>query len=125
LSGAAVSIRWRRRRAAAGASKAKVGMTARIYQPTRSATQSGQGKDWWVLEYEPERAREIDPLMGWTSSSDMKSQVTLRFDSQEQAVAYAERNGIAYRIEAPKAATRKVISYSDNFRYNRLTPWSH
>ena len=100
-------------------------MTARIYRPSRSATQSGQAKDSWVLEFEPERAREIDPLMGWTSSSDMKAQVTLRFDSQEEAVAYAQRNGVAYRIEAPKAPTRKVISYSDNFRYSRLTPWSH
>ena len=100
-------------------------MTARIYRPSRSAAQSGQAKDGWVLEYEPEKAREIDPLMGWTSSSDMKAQVTLRFDSQEQAVAYAERHGVAYRIEAAKASTRKVISYSDNFRYNRLTPWSH
>lgn len=78
-----------------------------------------------MLEYEPEKAREIDPLMGWTSSSDMKAQVNLRFDSQEQAVAYAQRHGVAYRIEAAKTATRKVISYSDNFRYNRLTPWSH
>jgi hypothetical protein len=87
--------------------------------------QSGQGKDSWVLVYEPERPREIEPLMGWTSSSDMKSQVTLRFESKEQAIAYAERNGIAYRIEAPKPESRKIISYSDNFRYNRLAPWSH
>ena len=34
-------------------------------------------------------------------------------------------HGVAYRIEAAKASTRKIISYSDNFRYNRLTPWSH
>jgi len=100
-------------------------MTARIYLPTRSAMQAGQAKDDWLLEYEPERPREIEPLMGWTSSSDMKSQVTLRFDSREQAIAYAERNGIAYRVEAPKPQSRKIISYSDNFRYNRLAPWSH
>ncbi len=100
-------------------------MTARIYLPARSAMQSGQAKDTWSLTFEPERAREIDPLMGWTSSTDMKSQVTLRFDSKEQAIDYAQRNGVAYRVEEPKAATRKVISYSDNFRYNRLAPWSH
>ncbi|HXT06235.1 MAG TPA: ETC complex I subunit [Roseiarcus sp.] len=100
-------------------------MTARIFLPTRSAMQAGQAKDDWLLEYEPERPREIEPLMGWTSSSDMKSQVTLRFDSREQAIAYAERNGIAYRVEAPKPQSRKIISYSDNFRYNRLAPWSH
>ena len=100
-------------------------MTARIYRPARSAMQSGQAKDDWVLEYEPERPREIDPLMGWTSSSDMKSQLTLKFDSKEQAVDYATRNGIPYRVETPKPVTRKVISYSDNFKYNRLAPWSH
>src|ERR1700684_4470151 len=100
-------------------------MTARIYLPARSAMQSGQARESWVLEYEPERPREIEPLMGWTSSSDMKSQVRLTFDSQEQAVAYAVRNGIPYRVETAKPSTRKIISYSDNFRYNRLAPWSH
>ena len=42
-------------------------MTARIYQPARSAMQSGEAKDNWLLEYEPEKPREIEPLMGWTS----------------------------------------------------------
>ena len=100
-------------------------MATRIYLPARSAMQSGQGKDDWILEYEPERSREIEPLMGWTSSSDMKSQVVLRFETKEQAIGYAERNGLAYRVEEPKPASRKVVSYSDNFRYNRLAPWSH
>ena len=100
-------------------------MTARIYLPARTATQSGQAKDRWVLEYEPEAAREIEPLMGWTSSTDMKSQIKLRFDSREDAVAYAERNGVPYRVEEPRAATRKVVSYSDNFRHNRIAPWTH
>ncbi len=100
-------------------------MTARIYQPARTATQSGQGKDKWILEYEPEVARSIDPLMGWTSSSDMKSQIRLQFDTKEEAIAYAERNGVAYRVEDPKPATRKIVSYSDNFAPNRVVPWSH
>ena len=77
-------------------------MTARIYQPARSAMQSVQSKDDWLLEYEPEKPREIEPLMGWTSSSDMRSQVKLRFDTKEEAIAYAERSGIAYRVEEPK-----------------------
>jgi hypothetical protein len=100
-------------------------MSARIYRPARTAMQSGQAKDKWLLEFEPERPRHIEPLMGWTSSTDMKSQIKLRFDSKEDAVAYAHRNGIVYRIEEPKAATRKVVSYSDNFRSNRAVPWSH
>jgi ETC complex I subunit conserved region len=100
-------------------------MTARIYQPARSAMQSGQGKDKWMLEYEPEKPREIEPLMGWTSSTDMKSQVKLLFDSKEEAISYAERNGVSYRVEEPKLVTRKVLSYSDNFAPNRVVPWSH
>ena len=77
-------------------------MTARIYLPARNAMQSGQAKDKWVLEYEPESPRQIEPLMGWTSSADMNSQVKLRFDSKEEAIAYATRNGVAYRVEEPK-----------------------
>jgi ETC complex I subunit conserved region len=100
-------------------------MTARIYRPTRTAMQSGQARDKWLLEYEPEAAPRIEPLMGWTSSTDMKSQIKLRFDTKEEAVAYAQRNGISYRVEEPKEAVRKVVSYSDNFRTNRAVPWSH
>ena len=100
-------------------------MTARIYRPTRSAMQSGDAKDKWLLEYEPEAPRQIEPLMGWTSSIDMKSQIKLRFDTKEEAIAYAQRSGIAYRVEEPKKADRKVVSYSDNFKANRAVPWSH
>jgi hypothetical protein len=63
--------------------------------------------------------------MGYTTSSDMKSQVRLTFDTREEAVAYAQNNGIAYRVEEPKEARRRQISYSDNFRYDRKTPWTH
>jgi ETC complex I subunit conserved region len=100
-------------------------MTARIYQPARSAMQSGHGKDKWVLEYEPEKPREIEPLMGWTSSADMKSQVKLQFDTKEEAISYAQRNGIAYRVEEPRLVARKIQSYSDNFSPGRVVPWSH
>ena len=100
-------------------------MTARIYQPARSATQSGQAKDKWLLEYEPEKPRAVEPLMGWTSSSDMRSQIRLSFATREEAVAYATREGIAYRVEEPKAPTRKSVSYLDNFRAGRAEPWSH
>src|SRR5271165_2446263 len=100
-------------------------MTARIYRPARTATQSGQAKDKWILEYEPEVPRSIDPLMGWTSSSDMKSQVRLRFDTKDDAIAYAECTGTSYRVEGPSPATRKVVCYSDNRQPNRLVRWSH
>ncbi len=101
-------------------------MTARIYRPAKNATQSGMGKTkLWRLEFMPESARSIEPLMGWTSSSDMKSQIKLDFETREEAVAYAERNGIPYRVEEPKEIARRIASYSDNFRSNRATPWTH
>jgi hypothetical protein len=101
-------------------------MSARIYSPAKTAMQSGTAKTgYWVLEFEPESPRKIDPLMGYTTSSDMRSQVRLTFDTREEAVAYAQNNGIAYRVEEPKEARRRQISYSDNFRYDRKTPWTH
>ena len=101
-------------------------MTARIYRPARTAMQSGTAKtERWLLEYEPERPREIEPLMGWTSSSDMKSQLKLWFDNEADAVAYATRNGIAYRVEKPHEAKRRAVSYSDNFKFNRVGQWTH
>jgi len=100
-------------------------MTARIYLPARSATQSGQGKSNWLLEYEPEKPREVEPLMGWTSSSDMRSQIKLQFTTREEAIAYATREGIPFRVEEPQLATRKTVSYLDNFRATRIEPWSH
>jgi hypothetical protein len=101
-------------------------MSARIYRPAKGATQSGTARTkLWVLEYEQEKAREIEPLMGWTSSGDMKQQIKLRFDSREEAVAYAEREGIAYRVEEPTEVARRTMSYSDNFKFNRVGPWTH
>jgi len=101
-------------------------MRARIYRPARSAMQSGNARTkQWVLEYEPERPRDIDPLMGWTSSSDMRQQVQLEFDSVDEAVAYATRNGIAYDVFEPHSPAAKAKSYADNFRFDRKIPWSH
>jgi hypothetical protein len=101
-------------------------MAARIYQPTKTAMSSGRAKTRrWVLEYEPERPRSIEPLMGYTSSDDMRSQIRLAFDTKEEAVAYAKRNGIAYQVSGAKERVRAAMSYSDNFRRDRAQPWTH
>jgi hypothetical protein len=101
-------------------------MLARIYKPARNAMQSGQAKTKdWVLEFEPEEARRVDPLMGWSGSGDMKGQVRLAFDSREEAVAYAERYRIAYQVFEPHEAKRAVRAYADNFKYTRKGQWTH
>jgi hypothetical protein len=101
-------------------------MAARIYKPARTAMQSGTAKTReWVLDYEPEQPREIEPLMGWTSSGDMRQQVRLRFPTAEEAVAYAERHGIPYQVFDAKTSARRPIAYSDNFAFTRRGSWTH
>ena len=101
-------------------------MSARIYSPAKTAMQSGKAKTgMWVLEFDPEQPRKIDPLMGYTTSGDMKSQIRLTFPTLEEAVSYAEKNGLEYRVQQPKEERRRQISYAENFRYDRRTPWTH
>ena len=101
-------------------------MSARIFSPARTAMQSGTAKTGhWVLEFEPEKPLTIEPLMGYTSSSDMRRQVRLTFSTMEEAVAYAQKNGIAFRIEPEKKVVRRQVSYAENFRYDRKMPWTH
>jgi ETC complex I subunit-like protein len=101
-------------------------MTARIYKPARTAMQSGAAKTKeWVLDYEPEQPRAVEPLMGWTSSGDMKQQLRLQFDTKAEAIAYCERNTIAYQVFETPPSRRQRISYSDNFASSRRTPWTH
>ena len=101
-------------------------MRARIYQPSKNAMQSGKARaQSWLLEYEPETAKAPDPLMGWTSSADMRQQVQLEFDTSEEAVAYAQKHGIPFQVFEPHRPAPKAKAYSDNFRVDRKEPWSH
>jgi len=101
-------------------------VVAKIYRPAKTAMQSGQArtKDW-VLEFEPTSPRQVEPLMGWTSSSDMLSQVRLSFDTKDEAIAYARRNGIAFRVVEPKVRKPVRKSYADNFKFGRIGRWTH
>jgi len=101
-------------------------MTARIYRPAKTPMQSGKGKSQeWLLEFTTETPRVVDPLMGWTGSSDTLQQVRLKFATREEAVSYAERHGIAAQVEDAQEAKRRLASYSDNFRSNRIGSWTH
>ncbi|MEP0323471.1 ETC complex I subunit [Bauldia litoralis] len=101
-------------------------MLARIFRPAKTAMQSGTAQtDRWILDYEPEVPLKVDPLMGYTSSSDMRRQIHLEFDTREEAVAYAERNGIPYRVSETHERSLRLQSYADNFRYDRAQPWTH
>jgi hypothetical protein len=101
-------------------------MTERIFRPAPNAMQSGEGNSKrWMLVQEASTPREIDPLMGYTSSRDTETQIRLFFDTLEEAEAYARQAGIPYRVQKPHDPTVKRSSYPDNFRSDRKTPWTH
>ena len=103
-------------------------MTARIFKPAKSAMSSGQAKTReWVLEYVNDTAREVDPLMGWTSSNDTLSQIRMRFATKEAALEYAKDNGIDAVVVEPKPRKPNIRAggYGENFATNRRGAWTH
>ena len=102
-------------------------MFARIYQPSRTAMQSGKAKAAdWVLEFEEEFAKRADPLMGWTSGQDTRAgQVHLHFATKEQAVAYAKERNIPHQVMERTSGQKTLKAYSDNFAFQRRKPWTH
>lgn len=94
---------------------------ARIFKPTKTAMQSGHAKSRaWVLEFEPTAAKRPDPLMGWAGSADTEGQLQLRFSSQAEAIAYADRHAIAYEVGVPHAIRVRPKAYADNFKFDRI-----
>jgi ETC complex I subunit conserved region len=98
---------------------------ARIYVPAKSAMRSAPKTKPWALDFEQALPKAIEPLMGWTSSADTRQQVRMYFDTKEQAIAYCEQNGLAYRVFEPNPPKRIVQGYADNFAYKAREPWTH
>ena len=100
--------------------------TVRIYKPAKAAMQSGKGNTHeWVLEPATAGTVTVDPLMGWSGSSNTAKQVVLSFPTKEEAIRYAEANGLAYTVEEPLAHKRITRSYADNFKFGRIGSWTH
>ena len=90
---------------------------ARIIEEQRKTTQSGKaGQGRWTLEFERQQPQRADPLTGWNGSGDTRTQVRLRFNSKEEALAYATRKGFAVHIVPAPPASLKIQAYADNFR---------
>ena len=103
-------------------------MRVRIYKPARNAMKSGTARTKnWVLDFPAADSREIDPLMGWTSSDDTQSQVRLRFETREQAEDYAREKGLDFEVIEPQARAHNVRprGYGENFATDRRAPWTH
>ena len=103
-------------------------MFARIYQPSKTAMSSGSAKTKsWVLEFVPNVAGDIDPLMGWTTSDDTQTQVSLEFESEDAAVSYAKLHNIEVIVQVTqkRAANIRAGGYGENFATHRRGIWTH
>ena len=96
-----------------------------IYKPSKSSMQSGKGNNSWVLKILNKSKVELDPLMGWAGSDDTSKQIVLKFNSQDDAIAYAEDHNLNYRLLKNNSKTIKPKSYADNFSFYRKGLWSH
>ena len=91
---------------------------AKIYIPSKTATQSGLGKeDKWILEFES-KDTSINPLMGWESSNDTMGEVKLEFSTKDRAIEYAKNNNISYKVIEPNKRKFIIKSYAENFTKN-------
>ncbi|MGB0671497.1 MAG: ETC complex I subunit [Rhodospirillales bacterium] len=88
----------------------------RIFQPAKTAMQSGRGNTRrWLVEHEASSARTTDPVMGWVGSADTSTQLRMYFPTKDEAIAYADRKGLTYRVIEPKQRKIKPKSYAANF----------
>jgi len=97
----------------------------RIFLPTKEAMQSGKEKTKWRVEYDRASSvsgRWVNPLMGWTSTSDPLSNLQMYFDSKDAAIEYCERQSLSYFVESPKKAKRIKKDYGLNFKYRGPAP---
>ena len=88
--------------------------------------QSGTGRTRkWILEFQREKNKFKESLMGWTGSSDTSEQVRLYFESVEDAINFANKNKIEYSLVSETKKKYFAKSYSDNFKFERKDKWTH
>jgi len=95
--------------------------TVRIYKPTKPATQSGEWTahrwrmDWDVLG---KGHRWENPLMGWQSSGDFMQGTHIHFETKQDAIAFAEKQGYEYFVQEPNERKFTPKAYANNFLYS-------
>lgn len=93
---------------------------AKIYQPAKTAMQSGRAKTKvWRLEYEPVAKGTPDALMGWNTMPDTRAQLHFTFPTKEEAIAYATAKGLAYELIEPHKPSAKAVPYAANFAFTK------
>lgn len=97
-------------------------MHVRIYQPAKTAMQSGRAKTGhWLIEPELQTPRTPEPLMGWAAAGDTMVELLgkLKFASAEKAVAFATEKGWTYTVAPAQNRAVQPKNYLDNFIYEK------
>lgn len=90
--------------------------------PSKTLQSGDRFNNVWQIKWRREEERWSNPLMGWTSTADPMSNVVLDFDSREDAIAFAERNGWTYEVRGAidyQLSEPGETTYSHNFLPNR------
>ncbi|MCJ1339848.1 NADH:ubiquinone oxidoreductase 21kD subunit [Bachmanniomyces sp. S44760] len=95
--------------------------TVRIYRPTKTATQSGHWHGHhWRMDWDPlsKGYRWENPLMGWQSSADFMQGTHLNFQSKEDAINFANKQGYEYFVQEPNERRILPKAYANNFMHS-------
>lgn len=93
----------------------------RISKPSKNVMQSGTANtNTWKIEFDS-RERWQYWLMGWTSSNDPMSNLTMNFPTKEDAIAFCDKNKLQWYVEEQPDRKLRKKSYADNFAYKRRT----
>lgn len=93
----------------------------RIFREAKAATQSGHHNgtfwklNWDVLE---KGNRWENDLMGYQGTADALQGTSLKFDTREAAVRFAEKQGWSYIVQEPKVRHFRKKEYANNFVYS-------
>lgn len=96
-------------------------MHVRIYQPAKTAMQSGRARTKkWRMTFDESAPKFVEPLMGWIGMRDTMQQLDLCFSTKEEAVAYATKKGYDFRVMEPKKRQIAPKSYAENFSFYKV-----
>lgn len=94
--------------------------TVLIAERHNKTLQSGGGTDHqWQITWKHQK-RWSNPLMGWTSSSDPMSHVKLDFNTKEEAIQFAEKQGWTYEV-ARTNSKRNLGAGTYQYKHNFLS----
>lgn len=90
----------------------------RIYKEAKPAAQSSNNAGrFWKIDWDIPTGghRWENDLIGYASTSDIMNATSLRFDTKEAAVRFAEGQGYDYYIYEPKEKKFRKKEYAANF----------